>query len=76
MLGEDSKAEFPIDESSWTEEFQTNAPIMQEEDSPGFGLIIVGTSVAMAAIALNKPSRSEDEEIQRISILILSLVIH
>lgn len=62
ILGEDSKVEFPIDESSWTEEFQTNAPIMQEEDSPGFGLIIVGTSVAMAAIALNKPSRFEDEE--------------
>ena len=61
-LGEESKVEFPIDESSWTEEFQTNAPIMTGEDSPGFGLIIVGTSVAMAAIALNKPTRFEDEE--------------
>ena len=61
-LGEDSKVEFPIDESSWSEEFQANEPIMNGEDSPGFGLIIVGTSVAMAAIALNKPSRFEDEE--------------
>ena len=62
MLGEDSKVEFPIDESSWTEEFQANEPIMNGEDSPGFGLILVGTSVAMAAIALNKSSRFEDEE--------------
>ena len=61
-LGEDSKVEFPIDESSWSEEFQANEPIMNGEDSPGFGLIIVGTSVAMAAIALNKPKRFEDEE--------------
>ena len=61
-LGEESKVEFPIDESSWSEEFQANEPIMTGEDSPGFGLIIVGTSVAMAAIALNKPSRFEDEE--------------
>ena len=61
-LGEDSRVEFPIDESSWSEEFQANEPIMTGEDSPGFGLIIVGTSVAMAAIALNKPTRFEDEE--------------
>ena len=61
-LGEESKVEFPIDESSWSEEFQANEPIMTGEDSPGFGLIIVGTSVAMAAIALNKPTRFENEE--------------
>ena len=60
-LGEESNVEFPIDESSWSEEFQTNAPPMVEEDSPGFGIILVASSVAMAAIALNKPTKTDEE---------------
>lgn len=60
-LGEESNVEFPIDESTWSEEFQTNAPPMVEEDSPGFGIVLVASSVAMAAIALNKPTKTDEE---------------
>ena len=38
------KVEFP--DGPHGPEFQANEPIMDGEDSPGFGLIIVGTSVA------------------------------
>jgi len=60
-LGEESNIEFPIDESSWSEEFQANEPIMDGEDSPGFGIVLVASSVAMAAIALNKPTKTDEE---------------
>ena len=60
-LGEESNIEFPIDESSWSEEFQANEPIMDGEDSPGFGFVLVASSVAMAAIALNKPTKTDEE---------------
>ena len=60
-LGSDGSVEFPIDDSSWNEDFQ--AGIEEEppaEDTPGFTLVVASAAIAMAVfINAKKP---EDEE--------------
>jgi len=58
-LGEDSRVDLPIHESTWEEAFQAGEDGMEEEESPGFGLVIASSAIAMAAIA--QRGRLEDE---------------
>jgi len=58
-LGADSRIDLPIDEATWTEAFQAGEdPNAGEDDSPGFGLVVASTAIAMAAVA----RRADDED--------------
>jgi len=58
-LGADSRIDLPIDEATWTEAFQAGEdPNAGEDDSPGFGLVVASSAIAMAAVA----RRADDEE--------------
>ena len=48
-LGEESRFEMPISADSWTEEFQAgDDDMMDEEDTPGFTLVVAGAALGMA----------------------------
>ncbi len=59
FLGQDSRVDLPIDESTWEEAFQAGEDGMDEEESPGFGLVVASAAIAMAAVA--QRGRLEDE---------------
>jgi len=59
FLGEDSRVDLPIHESTWEEAFQAGEDTMDEEESPGFGLVIASAAIAMAAVA--QRGRLDDE---------------
>ena len=58
-LGTESRLEMPISADSWTEEFQAGDDgMMDEEDTPGFQLVVASTAIAMAVFI----NRHRDEE--------------
>ena len=59
FLGEDSRVDLPIHESTWEEAFQAGEDGVEEEESPGFGLVVASAAIAMAAIA--QRGRLDDE---------------
>ena len=62
-MGEVSKIELPIDDASFSEEFQDGGDIdggsNTSEDAPGFTLVVASAAIAMAVFV---NSRREDEE--------------
>ena len=62
-LGMDSRIEVPIDDASFSEEFQEGGEIdggsSTSEDAPGFTLVVASAAIAMAVFV---NSRREDEE--------------
>jgi PGF-CTERM protein len=62
-MGEASKIELPIDDASFSEEFQDGGEIdggtSDSEDAPGFTLVVASAAIAMAVFV---NSRREDEE--------------
>ena len=62
-MGEASKIELPIDDASFSEEFQEGGEIdggsSDSEDAPGFTLVVASAAIAMAVFV---NSRQEDEE--------------
>ena len=61
-MGEASKIELPIDDASFSEEFQEGGDIdggSDSEDAPGFTLVVASAAIAMAVFV---NSRQEDEE--------------
>lgn len=62
-LGTQSKVEFPIDPDSWTEEFQAGDDTMkEEEDTPGFSLVVASSAMGMAVFVNQRRQRDEDNE--------------
>ena len=60
QLGANGHVEFPIDDSSWSEDFQAGIEKAPAEDTPGFTLVVASAAIAMAVfINAKKP---EDEE--------------
>ena len=58
-LGEEAKLELPIDELTWDEEFQAGEDaMMDEEDAPGFTLVVASDAIGMAMFI----NASKDEE--------------
>jgi len=58
-LGEEAKLELPIDELTWNEEFQAGEDaMMDEEDAPGFTLVVASAAIGMAMFI----NASKDEE--------------
>ena len=61
-MGEVSKIELPIDDASFSEEFQEGGEIdggSGSEDAPGFTLVVASAAIAMAVFV---NSRQEDED--------------
>ena len=60
-MGEASKIELPIDDASFSEEFQEGGDIdgSDSEDAPGFTLVVASAAIAMAVFV---NSRQEDED--------------
>ena len=61
-MGEASKIELPIDDASFSEEFQEGGEIdgsSDSEDAPGFTLVVASAAIAMAVFV---NSRQEDED--------------
>ena len=62
-MGEVSKIELPIDDASFSEEFQDGGEIdggsSDSEDAPGFTLVVASAAIAMAVFV---NSRQEDED--------------
>ncbi len=60
-MGMDSKIELPIDDASFSEEFQEGGDIdgSDSEDTPGFTLVVASAAIAMAVFV---NSRQEDED--------------
>ena len=61
-MGEASKIEIPIDDASFSEEFQEGGEIdgsSDSEDAPGFTLVVASAAIAMAVFV---NSRQEDED--------------
>ena len=60
QLGANGHVEFPIDDSSWSANFQAGIEETPAEDTPGFTLVVASAAIAMAVfINAKKP---EDEE--------------
>lgn len=58
-LGEEARLELPIDELTWNEEFQAGEDaMMDEEDAPGFTLVVASAAIGMAMFI----NASKDEE--------------
>ncbi len=61
-LGEESRFEMPISEDSWTEEFQAGEDgMMEEEDTPGFTLVVASAALGMA-LFVNQRRENEANE--------------
>ena len=61
-MGEVSKIELPIDDASFSEDFQDGGEIdagSGSEDTPGFTLVVASAAIAMAVFV---NSRQEDED--------------
>ena len=59
-LGADGYVEFPIDDSSWNENFQAGIEEAPPEDTPGFTLVIASAAIAMA-VFINAKKPEEDQ---------------
>ena len=60
-LGQESRFEMPISADSWTEEFQAGDDgMMDDEDTPGFTLVIASAAIGMAMFVNQR--RHENEE--------------
>jgi hypothetical protein len=51
----------PIDEESWSEEFQAGEDGMVEEDTPGFTLVAASAALGMAMF-VNQQRRVENDD--------------
>ena len=60
-LGEESRFEMPIDEESWSEEFQAGEDGMVEEDTPGFTLVAASAALGMAMFVNQRRVENDDE---------------
>ena len=59
-LGTESRFEMPIDDESWNEDFQAGEDgMMDEEDTPGFTLVIASAALGMALFVNQR--RIDDE---------------
>ncbi|MEK9652045.1 MAG: hypothetical protein VW102_07600, partial [Poseidonia sp.] len=60
-LGTESRLEMPISPDSWSEEFQAGEDnTMDEEDTPGFTLVMASAALGMAMFVNQR--RHEDAE--------------
>lgn len=59
-LASEGTVEFPIDESSWEEDFQAGIEEVAPEETPGFTLVVASAAIAMAVFINSK--KPEDEE--------------
>ena len=59
QLGADGHVEFPIDDSSWSEDFQAGIEETPAEDTPGFTLVIASAAIAMAVFINAKKPEEE-----------------
>ncbi|MCS5533303.1 MAG: hypothetical protein NZ736_03480 [Candidatus Poseidoniaceae archaeon] len=59
-LGADGSVEFPIDDSSWDDDFQAGIEEIPAEESPGFTLVVASAAIAMA-VFINAKKPEEDE---------------
>ena len=59
-LGAEGHVEFPIDDSSWSEDFQAGIEETPAEETPGFSLVIASAAIAMA-VFINAKKPEEDE---------------
>ena len=61
-LGEEARVELPIDESSWSKDFQAGMDdSMGDEDTPGFTLVVASAAIAMA-VFVNIGKEEEENE--------------
>ena len=60
QLGANGQVEFPIDDSTWSEDFQAGIEEAPPEDTPGFTLVIASAAIAMAVFINTK--KPEDDE--------------
>jgi len=61
-LGEEARVELPIDESSWSKDFQAGMDdSMGEEDVPGFTLVVASAAIAMAVFVNIGKDEEENE---------------
>ena len=61
-LGEEARVELPIDESSWSKDFQAGMDdSMGEEDIPGFTLVVASAAIAMAVFVNIGKDEEENE---------------
>jgi hypothetical protein len=56
----DTRIELPIDDSSWSKEFQIGDEVVQPVEQPGF--LFVTAIAAMTIAAVYVPSRKDDSE--------------
>ncbi len=60
-LGTESRLEMPISADSWTEDFQAGEDnMMDEEDTPGFTLVMASAALGMAMFVNQR--RHENEQ--------------
>ena len=59
-LGAGGSVEFPIDDSSWDDNFQAGLEETPPEESPGFTLVVASAAIAMA-VFINAKKPEEDE---------------
>jgi len=59
-LASDGYVEFPIDDSSWDDNFQAGLEEAPPEESPGFTLVVASAAIAMA-VFINAKKPEEDE---------------
>ncbi len=59
-LASDGFVEFPIDDSSWSDNFQAGIEETPAEDTPGFTLVVASAAIAMA-VFINAKKPEEDE---------------
>ena len=62
-LGQESRFEMPISPDSWTEEFQDGEDgMMDEEDTPGFTLVVASAALGMAMFVNQRRNEKLDEQ--------------
>ena len=59
-LASEGLVEFPIDDSSWSDNFQAGIEETPPEESPGFTLVVASAAIAMA-VFINAKKPEEDE---------------
>ena len=60
-LGEEARVELPIDDSSWSKDFQAGMDdSMDDVDTPGFTLVVASAAIAMA-VFVNIGKEEENE---------------
>jgi len=61
-LGEESRFEMPIDDESWNEDFQAGEDgMMDEEDTPGFTMVVASAAIGMAFFVNQRRETEQDE---------------